>query len=205
MFGSAQPSLLEFPFERPMFMREYAVGTYSTVAYTLAKFCLEIPIAIAQCIVQMIIIYFMADLQGNFFALLGSTLSVGVASSSLAIFIGCLVTDPKQAIELMPMALVPQIIFAGFFTRTEQIPVWLRWAQYLCGLKYGVNLALINEFASFRESCQDEAAANCARVKETNDVEPNYWWVYFLILMSLFLGFRLLAMLFLSKKAVRFY
>lgn len=27
MFGSAQPTMLEFPFERPMFMREYVTGT----------------------------------------------------------------------------------------------------------------------------------------------------------------------------------
>lgn len=27
MFGSAQPAMLQFPFERPMFMREYSTGT----------------------------------------------------------------------------------------------------------------------------------------------------------------------------------
>ena len=33
---------------------------------------------------------------------------------------------------------VPQLLFAGFFIQAEQIPVWLRWAQYTCALKYGI-------------------------------------------------------------------
>ena len=33
--------------------------------------------------------------------------------------------------------LVPQLLFAGFFIQAEQIPIWLRWAQYTCALKYG--------------------------------------------------------------------
>lgn len=205
MFGSAQPSLLEFPFERPMFMREYAVGTYGTFAYTLGKFVLELPIAIAQCLVQLIIVYFMAELQGNFFVILSATFSVGVVSSAVAILLGCIVTDPKQAVEMIPVVLVPQILFAGFFIRTSMIPYWLRWAQYLCSLKYGVNIFLINEFASFRESCSGDAAENCALVKDKNNVEPNQVWVYYVVLLGIFLFCRVMAMHFLSKKALRFY
>jgi len=205
MFGSAQPTLLEFPNERPMFMREFSTGTYGTPAYTVAKLCMELPLSIAQSMVQMIIIYFMADLRGNYFALAGSALGTGLASASVAVLLGCLVTDPKQATEMMPLLLVPQILFAGFFIRTEQIPVWLRWAQYLCSLKYGLNLFITNEFASYRESCSGDAAANCIKIKEANDIDPSHWWVYVLVLAVLFLGFRIMAMIVLSKRAVRFY
>ena len=34
---------------------------------------------------------------------------------------------------------MPQLLFAGFFIQAEQIPIWLRWAQYLCALKYGLS------------------------------------------------------------------
>ena len=147
----------------------------------------------------------MADLRGNYFALAGSALGTGLASASVAVLLGCLVTDPKQATEMMPLLLVPQILFAGFFIRTEQIPVWLRWAQYLCSLKYGLNLFITNEFASYRESCSGDAAANCIKIKEANDIDPSHWWVYVLVLAVLFLGFRIMAMIVLSKRAVRFY
>ena len=32
---------------------------------------------------------------------------------------------------------VPQLLFAGVFIQAEQIPIWLRWLQYTCALKYG--------------------------------------------------------------------
>mmetsp|Transcript_4244 Transcript_4244/g.4120 ORF Transcript_4244/g.4120 Transcript_4244/m.4120 type:complete len:120 (-) Transcript_4244:302-661(-) len=32
------------------------------------------------------------------------------------------------------------MIFSGLFTSISNIPVWLRWIQWLCSLKYGVNL-----------------------------------------------------------------
>jgi hypothetical protein len=43
----------------------------------------------------------------------------------------------KDVTELAPLLFVPQILFGGFFIRTSLIPVWLRWAQYVCGMKYG--------------------------------------------------------------------
>jgi ABC-type multidrug transport system ATPase subunit len=205
MFGSAQPTLLEFPNERPVFMREYSTGTYSPVTYSLGKILVEIPLLFLQALLQMVIMYNLAGLQGDFIALVGASFGTGITTSSSAALLGCLVTDPKQANEMAPLIMVPQILFAGFFIRTNQIPIWMRWAQYLCSLKYGINLFLINEFASFRQSCDDGAAENCRNIQEVNDVEPSDWWVYVLILFALFSVQRILAMIVLTKRAVKFY
>ena len=207
MFGSAQPTLLEFPSERPIFIREYATGTYGVVAYTIGKLTMEIPMLLVQCILQMAVLYWLVEFQGDFIALVGCTFGVGIAVSSVAVLLGCTVENAKQATEMAPLTMVPQILFAGFFIRTSQIPEFLRWAQYLCSLKYGINLFLINEFASYRDSCEDSpnAARNCFHVKDANDVEAELWWMYALILFALFAGFRVLAMFKLAKKAVRFY
>lgn len=160
-----------------------------------------------QCVVQMCVLFWMVEFRGDFFALVGCTFGVGIAVSSVAVLLGCLVENPKQAVEMAPLTMVPQILFAGFFIRTSDIPVWLRWAQYLCSLKYGINLFVINEFASYRDSCEEspQSAYNCNHIKEVNDIHPEYWWVYALILFGLFAGFRTLAMYKLAKKAVRFY
>lgn len=205
MFGSAQPTLLEFPNERPVFMREYSTGTYSPVTYSLGKILVEVPTLFLQALLQMVIMYYLAGLQGDFFALAGASFGTGIATSSTAALLGCLVTDPKQANEMAPLVMVPQILFAGFFIRTSQIPVWLRWSQYLCSLKYGINLFLINEFASHRSSCSGGAAQNCQNIKDINDVEPDKWWVYVIILFALFTVQRILAMIVLTKRAVKFY
>ena len=60
-------------------------------------------------------------------------------------------------IELSPLLFVPQLLFAGFFIKTDQIPVFLRWAQYLCSLKYAINLILCIEFDVGNDSCDGAA------------------------------------------------
>jgi hypothetical protein len=37
MFGTAQPALLAFPEERPVFLREYSTNHYSVISYFLAR------------------------------------------------------------------------------------------------------------------------------------------------------------------------
>jgi hypothetical protein len=64
----------------------------------------------------------------------------------ICLYIGCLVADVKDVSELAPLLFVPQLLFAGFFIRTSLIPIFLRWAQYLCAIKYAINLVLLTEF-----------------------------------------------------------
>jgi hypothetical protein len=48
MFGSAQPELLAFPEQRPVFLREYSTNHYSVVAYFSARLSMEIFITALQ-------------------------------------------------------------------------------------------------------------------------------------------------------------
>ena len=99
---------------------------------------------------------------------------------------------------------VPQILFAGFFIQTAQIPAWLRWAQYLCSLKYGINLLLVAEFGP--PTTDDWPAAYqlaAQELLEHEGVEPSRWWVYGLVLICITVGFRLLGVVLLSIRATR--
>ena len=143
MFGAAQPTLLAFPSQRPIFLREYSTGTYSIMPYFISKVCFEVPLAFAQSLVQWLVVYWLIGFKGNFVLLLLASWGLGLASASVAVLLGCAVADVKTATELMPVLLVPQMLFAGFFVSTDQIPEYLRWAQYLCSLKYAMNILSI--------------------------------------------------------------
>jgi hypothetical protein len=205
MFGSAQPIMLMFPFERPLFMREYSTGTYSSLSYFMSKIALELPLTLLQTLLQFILVFFMMNLQGNFIYFVLEAWGLGLASSSVAMALGASVSNVKDVTELAPLLFVPQLLFAGFFIRTSQIPVFLRWAQYLCSIKYAINLALITEFNSDLKSCQGASAPYCQAIIDTNDIEEDLWWVYVIVLIALFIGFRLIAALILVQKAKRFY
>ena len=51
-----------------------------------------------------------------------------------------------------PALFVPQLLFAGFYIKMSQIPVWLRWVQYIASLKYATHLPR-HSFRSLASSC----------------------------------------------------
>jgi hypothetical protein len=51
MFGTAQPELLAFPEQRPVFLREYSTNHYSVVAYFSSRLSMEIFITALQSLV----------------------------------------------------------------------------------------------------------------------------------------------------------
>lgn len=209
MFGTAQPVMLAFPLERPVFLREYSTGTYSCSAYFLSKGLVEVALAFVQNLVAYALVYPLLELQGDFISLVACAWALGIASSSVAVVLGASVPDVRAVAELAPAVFVPQILFAGFFVKISQIPVWLRWAQYLCALKYCLNLVTIIEFGGNKcgknSDNPDLAVMSCESLLEANEVVESSWPVYVLILAGLFVGFRGLGAMVLVKKAQTFY
>lgn len=205
MFGSAQPTLLQFPFERPLFLREYSTGTYGAVGYFMSKAFIELPLVFMQTLAAWSLVWNIVEFQGSFILMVIVSWGLGIAAASLGVLVGCLVPDVKNAAEMMPLLFVPQILFAGFFIRIELIPVFLRWAQYLCSLKYAMNILVLLEFDPTNDNCDGGARASCENILDANEIVKSRWWVYALILASLFLGLRILSGFVLVKKAKTFY
>eukprot|EP00913_Durusdinium_trenchii_P012806 g12024.t1 len=143
MFGAAQPLLLKFPLDRGIFLREYATQTYGAAPYfiskSMAKASKELPQSFLNACITWGAAYFIMGLQGSFIMYVLIFWITGVAAASTALLVGCLAANPEVAQQAAPAVFVPQLLFAGFFIQSEQIPVWLRWAQYLCALKYGAS------------------------------------------------------------------
>lgn len=125
--------------------------------------------------------------------------TLSMSSTAISMVIGSAVDDPKLAIEFLPMTLVPQIMFAGFFISPDHIMVWLRWIQYVMPLTYAVNLVLAAEFD--RDCGSVDGNTNCDNVLRNADVDPDNVWWYWLVLVAIFGGLRLLALYLLRRKA----
>jgi len=203
MFGTAQPALLSFPEERPVFLREYSTNHYSVFSYFISRLVMEAFITFLQVLVSTLISYFMIGFQSPFLLFLCIAYSLAMASTALAVLLGCAVEDPKLAQEMLPILFVPQMLFAGFFVAPELIPAWLRWAQYLCSLTYAIRLVLVAEFD--RNCGSTEGDDNCQSLLMRVGANPDDTWWYWLVLCCLFGAFRLLAMTVLRKKATKFY
>ncbi|KAL7545612.1 hypothetical protein ACHAWF_008965 [Thalassiosira exigua] len=122
MFGTAMPTLLSFPEERPVFLREYSTNHYGTISYFVSRLAMEALITFFQILVLLLISFFMVGLQANFFYFLAIEYGLAMSSTAVAVLLGCAVEDPKMATEFLPLLFVPQLLFAGFFVRTDLIP-----------------------------------------------------------------------------------
>jgi energy-coupling factor transporter ATP-binding protein EcfA2/ABC-type multidrug transport system permease subunit len=197
MFGSAQPIILVFPLERPIFIREYATGTYGAIPYALSKLLIEIPLAFLNTLVVFLVSYWMMGLQGNFILLVLCAMGMSLVASSTALVLGSLANNVQVAMQITPVIFVPQLLFAGFFIRVSLIPEWLRWAQYMCSMKFALNLAMLVEFA-------DDESQETARFLASQSVSYDEWWIYLLVLVGLFLAFRIISVVALKAKAGSF-
>ena len=88
MFGTAQPALLAFPEERPVFLREYSTNHYGVLPYFLSRLTMELFITAAQIFVQVVITYFMVGFQGSFGMFYLTTYTLAMASTALAVLLG---------------------------------------------------------------------------------------------------------------------
>ncbi len=58
MFGTAQPALLAFPSERPVFLREYSTNHYGVASYFISKLTMEASLTALQVLLQSLILYY---------------------------------------------------------------------------------------------------------------------------------------------------
>lgn len=200
MFGSAQGPLLTFPLERGVMIREYQTGTYGAFPYLLSKLMVEIPKTLLVALITMLVVYWLIDFQGNFIYLTFAIWLVSLASAGLAILLGSVVPNAKMGQEFAPLVLVPQLLFAGVFIPASNIDPWLNWAQYLCTLKYGMALGSIVEFGH----CDPQFADACNTKLELNETYVDQKGLYVGILFALFIGFRLVSVLALTRRAKYF-
>ena len=205
MFGTAMPSLLSFPEERPVFLREYSTNHYSVGAYFASRLTTEALVTFPQMLLSLTITYFLIELLMPFSYMLAVLYMLAMTSTAVAVLLGCSVEDPKMATEFLPILFVPQLLFAGFFIATDLIPEWLRWAQYLCSLTYALRLALLAEFGPCANEDMSPRPNHCQVVLENSGADEDQKWMYWTVLCSLFLVFRLSALLILRKKAQKFF
>ncbi|KAJ9453582.1 ABC transporter G family member 7 [Diplonema papillatum] len=202
MFLSAQPMLLAFPAERPVFMREYTSGAYGTLPYFLCKTLIEAPAALIQTMLQLVIVYFMVDMQGNFVFMTLSNTLLGLVTSSVALVLGAATTRPETAVNVMPAVYVPQILSSGYFVSTDAVPIGIRWTQWICPLKYGIALSTVSEFS--REYVPDDREAQTVFLLASTDIVLEDWWIYVVIMLGIFLFFRVVSALILARRAKNF-
>lgn len=203
MMGTAQQSLLVFPQERPVFLREYSTNHYSVISYFVSRFTIEATLTALQILVMVNISFWLIGFQSGFGIFYLNLYALAMGSTALAVMLGCAVEDAKLGQEMMPILFVPQLLFAGFFVSPDLMPAGLAWARYLFALTYSVRIGLVEEFG---HGCGGgQADINCQNLLEAIDADPDEIWWNWLMMLALFVFFRLSALFILRRKATKFF
>ncbi|EER11746.1 ATP-binding cassette transporter, putative [Perkinsus marinus ATCC 50983] len=190
LFGPAQTAIIRYPEQRMVFLREYTSGMYSAIPYVISKSMIELPLALFECFLQIVVFYWIVGLQGDFMFWLLLIWLLHLVSSSLAQLMGATTSTVNRAMQLMPLLFIPQIAFSGLFINLERIPVWLRWGQYVSYLKYGVNLGYFIEFGFDKPT-----------LAEINSIYANLVGLDMGILLAMLIIFRIFTIVVLRRKA----
>jgi len=198
MFSACQPTILSFPLERPVFLREFSANMYGTVAYFISKMLLEVPLGAAQALLALLVSHRLMRFQGDFVEMWLTVCLLNACSVSFSLLIGTIVRFPRESGAIGPLVFVPQLMMSGTFIPVQAIPLYLRWMQYFCFLQYAVKMLAIVEFRRTDPMLR-------RLIFRTMEVDPELTHVYIGILILMCLFFSCIAIWLLNKKAHSIY
>lgn len=144
------PITLTFPLERDVFFKEQDSKMYNVFQYFLARNIVEIPELIIIPALFCSICYFMIDLAntgGQFFLHVLVFILISFNGASLGLLLGSVILDAKSVSSVVPIIILPIILFSGFFKNRADLPGWIGWIEYISPNKYGFIGFIDNEVA----------------------------------------------------------
>uniref|UniRef100_A0A1Y1LB80 ABC transporter domain-containing protein n=1 Tax=Photinus pyralis TaxID=7054 RepID=A0A1Y1LB80_PHOPY len=139
MYTAMTITILSFPLEMPVLLKENFNRWYSLRSYYLAITMSDLPFQTIFCIFYVAIVYFMTGQPMEFqrFGMfLLACLLVAFVAQSVGLVVGAAM-NVQNGVFLAPVMSVPFLLFSGFFVSFDAIPIYLRWITYLSYIRYG--------------------------------------------------------------------
>ncbi|CAK9821104.1 ATP-binding cassette sub-family G member 1 [Anthophora plagiata] len=206
MYTSMTITILSFPLELPVLLKENFNRWYSLKAYYLAITVSDIPFQAIFCIMYVTIVYFLTSQPTDsmrFSMFLGTCLLISFVAQSVGLVVGAAM-NVQNGVFLAPVMSVPFLLFSGFFVSFDAIPVYLRWITYLSYIRYGFEGTALATYSFGREKLKCFQVychfKNPETTLEELDMLDADFTLDILALLLIFLILRIAAYLFLRWK-----
>ncbi|CAH0714161.1 unnamed protein product, partial [Brenthis ino] len=206
MYTSMTITILSFPLEMPVLIKEHFNRWYSLRSYYLAITVSDIPFQAIFCIIYVVIVYLLTSqpLEWFRFAMfLSSCLLIAFVAQSVGLVVGAAM-NVQNGVFLAPVMSVPFLLFSGFFVSFNAIPVYLRWITYVSYIRYGFEGTALATYAFNRTKLQCHQVychfKNPETTLEELDMTNSDFTLDIAALCLIFLVLRISAFLFLRWK-----
>ncbi|XP_026480117.1 ATP-binding cassette sub-family G member 4-like [Ctenocephalides felis] len=206
MYTSMTITILSFPLEMPVLLKEHFNRWYSLRSYYLAITVSDIPFQTIFCIIYVTIVYFLTSQPleiARFSMFLGACLLISFVAQSVGLVVGAAM-NVQNGVFLAPVMSVPFLLFSGFFVSFDAIPVYLRWITYLSYIRYGFEGTALATYGFAREKLKCFQVychfKNPETTLEELDMLDADFTVDIIALIVIFVVLRVAAFLFLRWK-----
>ncbi|XP_077293281.1 ATP-binding cassette sub-family G member 4-like isoform X2 [Arctopsyche grandis] len=153
MYTSMTITILSFPLEMPVLLKENFNRWYSLRSYYLAITVSDIPFQAIFCIIYVVIVYLLTSQPLEWFRFsmfLSACLLISFVAQSVGLVVGAAM-NVQNGVFLAPVMSVPFLLFSGFFVSFDAIPIYLRWITYLSYIRYGFEGTALATYSFGRE------------------------------------------------------
>jgi len=156
IFMASFSALNLFAAERGVFQREHDARMYGLPAYFMAKSIIDVPILFIVPFLMASIVYFAVGLQATFSHFITTVACMVLLTGcghSLGLWAAATFANVNIALAVMPLLILPMMIFSGLFVNIATLPVWIAWIKWLSPMKYGFVALMTNEFTGLTLPC----------------------------------------------------
>ncbi|XP_055917303.1 ATP-binding cassette sub-family G member 1 isoform X1 [Eupeodes corollae] len=199
MFTAMMPTILTFPTEMSVFVREHLNYWYSLKAFYFAKTLADLPFQIVFSSVYVIVVYYLTSQPmelHRIYMFVFICVLTSLVAQSLGLLIGAGM-NIEAGVFLGPVTTIPTILFSGFFVNFDTIPGYLQWVTYVSYVRYGFEGAMVSIYG------MDRAKLECSEIYchfrspkkflEEMSMDKAEFWIDSCALIGIFIALRIIA------------